>query len=313
MKSLNIKIPNLIIFWIYSSTVFCQCDPISAFELIKGKWYPYPLVEGHSIYNADSTYDAYYYGEYAKAAIGLINVDTISPWEKGERGFFLSCKDDTLLLNSFYLKNYKNDTTATYILSLTETELIILSFKQKDGLRSHIDGVGLKYRNPDMGNVNTNINISGSVLKTQFLLKPEFQGYVVVMYDGVKIDKEENGNDEPLVISIPESGLAETNRKADPMAYAKKQLEFYYENNREKKIPIVPGLIRGLLSDTTHVKEYLSQFNENEVCVATFGYNQFSREKLNKKFGKDLKGNAEIYYVGPLKNVIGKSPKLVED
>ena len=300
-------------FWICSNTVFCQCDPVSAFELIKGKWYSSPLVEGHSIFNTDSSYDEFYYGDYAKAATGLTNVGTISPWEKRERGFFLSCKDDTLLLNSFYLKNYKKDTTVSYVLSLTEKELITLSFKKKKGLHSHIDGVASRYRSHDIGGENENINMSGNTRKTKFLLKPEFQGYVAVLYDGVKIGKEENENDKPFVISIPENGLAETNRKADPLSYAKKQLEFYCANNKKEKIPIVKGLIRGLLANTTLIKEYLSQFDENEVCVVTFGYNQFSREKLNKKFGKDLKGNAEIYYVGILKNIVGGFPELIED
>ncbi|HMO39006.1 MAG TPA: hypothetical protein PKC76_15185 [Saprospiraceae bacterium] len=40
---------------------------------------------------------------------------------------------------------------------------------------------------------------------------------------------------------------------------------------------------------------------------------KFARALINKKFGKDLKGNAEIYYVGKLKDMIGKTPAFIEE
>jgi len=304
---------SLFLFWLSFTSGTSQCDPLAAFELIQGRWHVSPFQEKYVCYNPDSTYDVFIYGDAAKIASGLTNVDTISPWGKGERGYFLSCSGDTLMLNSFYLKNWtQKDTSISYILSLSESELIRVNFKKKKGLEDHIDGVGLSYRDPDFDDISYNARNSDNLTKSKYFLKPGFQGYVVLLYGGGVI-MSAGGNEEPLVVRIPDDGLFETYRKADPVAFVKQQHEFYFENDLSKKLPIVHGVVRSMLSESTLVKEYLSQFDENEICVVPFGYNQFGREMLNKKFGKDLQGNAEIYYVGPLKEVMGKFPKLVEE
>ncbi len=61
------------------------------------------------------------------------------------------------------------------------------------------------------------------------------------------------------------------------------------------------------------VKAYLEHLDKEAIYVVPFGYNQFSREFINKKYQKDLKGNAEIYYVGKLKDMIGKTRDFMEN
>ncbi len=52
--------------------------------------------------------------------------------------------------------------------------------------------------------------------------------------------------------------------------------------------------------------------DNEKVYVLIRGYNQYARELLNQKYGIDLNGNIEMYYVDTLKHIkkFVRKPKL---
>lgn len=288
-----------------------QCDTKASDRLLHGKWYSSDLIEGFTCFNSNSTQDTYYYGESAKAISGFASIDTITPWSIGERSYSLGCKGDTLLLKSFYNNNGSmgKDTGVSYILSLTDTEMIIMSYKQKKGIENHIDGVGL-LRKDNIFDYKTSTTLSGDFCK-KYILNAGFEGYVVINYDSSSNSIVDNNTSSNKAFFIPESGLLITNEPLNPVEFVKNRFSFSYANDINMSLPIIDKIVKSdIYVKTKLVENYLKNFSPNMICVVPLGYNEFSRGKINKKFGKDISGNTEIFYIGPLGNITGKSPEF---
>lgn len=84
-------------------------------------------------------------------------------------------------------------------------------------------------------------------------------------------------------------------------------MKFYYEDNNKdlQEIEVYWGKQYISAVEADSVK---TNFDMNSVYINPLGYNQNPRDWLNKVFGKEIKGNIEMFKNDTLKNMI----KIVE-
>lgn len=300
------------------SSLYAQQDLSAYYKMLHGEWKSWGLGDASAFYRPDSIIDIYLYGEVARAATAFqVEVDTISPWKPGERKYALDFQNDTLMIRTYPANEgfFEEQQYPSQILVLNDSVKISVSLKRGKGIKDHIDGVGMNYK--FRGTVKSPLySYPEDDLKAKFILPDGFAGYIVIMYDQEGITNATLDELGRRILHIPASGLLETNYKVDPIIFATRQYAFYYNKQNKgqlERLPLVWVSLSGLIAQTSFAKEYLQHFDPEAICVMPFGYNQFARGLINKKFGKDLKGNAEMYYVGKLKDMIGKAPVFIEE
>jgi len=308
----------LIIVCLNFLPLHAQQEVSAYYKMLHGEWKSWGLGDAYTFYRSDSTIDTYLYGDMARAAMGFqVEVDTISPWKAGEMKYALEFQHDTLMMYTYSAKErfVKHQQSGSQILTLSDSVKISVSFKRAQGIKDHIDGISMDYK--FRGTVKSPLySYPEDDLKARFILPDGFIGYVVIIYDQEGISKDTLNEWGQRILHIPVSGLLETSHKIDPTIFATRRYAFYYDKQNKgqlERLPLVWGSLRGLIAQASFAKEYLQHFDPEATCVMPYGYNQFARELINKKYGKDLKGNAEMYYVGKLKDMIGKTPIFIEE
>ncbi len=302
------------IMFIGVNLIFAQKDLAHHYKLIYGKWGD---SNGYAEFLPDSTYNQYYFGELAKAVLNfqVEDIDTLTPWKHGEMGYYLSFEEDSLVIHYFPVRNIIKEEKKSYILLLNKDEKVSLTFKKGKGIDDHIDEVSYSRRFTEEQHP-VHSNFPEEEVNSKFIVPEGFTGYVVVVYNPDMQQAMQSGEMGKRIFEIPNDGLLETDFTADPVTFATQKYGFYYRKYNENELVRLPLINRSINSpimiQTTFIQEYLKQFNPNSMVVIPFGYNQIARNLLNKKFNKNIIGNAEIYYVGVLRDLIGNQPPFVE-
>ncbi|MEO0044572.1 MAG: hypothetical protein RL329_4020, partial [Bacteroidota bacterium] len=160
------------------------------------------------------------------------------------------------------------------------------------GINEHIDEFGFFYKqgtNPIQRDTNQTEIVD-------YLLPPHFIGAIRIAYNG---GRKKKGAQE-TIIKIPNSGLLEIESQEDIQNDARQNFRFYYQNGGDS--PQIP--LKKLDILRKYSEQELKEYNEKDVCVIAFGYNQASRPEINTLFGKEIIGNVAFYVVDTFKNLI---------
>ena len=198
-------------------------------------------------------------------------------------------------MDSLILYNEDNKLLVDFIYKIMDNKLLLINYKK----HHHIDEVSLLKRGKDSSSINKGINDSGL---TTLLFPKDFRGYVYICYNqelGEEKEFMENGNP---ILQIPSNGLLKTKLQEDPINFILGKFIFIETNSNRinKKTPFFffteyIGSLDKLLG---------KGFNMDSVYVCIYGYNQTSREEVNKVFQEPIDGNVLMLRVDTLKNMV---------
>ncbi|MBX2930246.1 MAG: hypothetical protein KF852_20615 [Saprospiraceae bacterium] len=299
----------IIIITIAPHFLFGQSILDTYYRYAIGEWKSPSLFDVKSVYRADSTIDVYYTGDAARKLFNFqIDIDTVSPWGPGEMAFMINLQDDTLLCCNIE-KMRINQPSCYRLLLLTDTMKVTISYKKGPLINDHIDGVKFSYKHV-VPQSDPLYHCPEDEICNRFLLEEDFTGLLVVLYQSPDLVTKRIDPIEQRTFHVPSNGLLETLHAADPISFAMRGNAFYYADKNGTPVKRLSLMLREILSpgvlQLEKVNNYLSRFDPDEVYVVPLGYNQMARQLLNERFGKELIGNAEMYQVGRLKDLITK-------
>lgn len=136
------------------------------------------------------------------------------------------------------------------------------------------------------------------------ILPPKYIGAVYINYNQQTGQPKEFGVQGGAIIHVPSNGVLKTQLSANPIGYIEGSFSFREKTN---------GLARNVKQlkffnfnkYTGELDKLINQgFNLDSVYVCIYGYNQTSREEINKVFGEPIKDNVLMFRVDTLKNLI---------
>jgi hypothetical protein len=157
--------------------------------------------------------------------------------------------------------------------------------------------------------------INQPIIHSIFYLPDSYTGYAWVAMaqpDGKPTEKDVQGRE---VFHIPESGLLLTQSKPMPTALAKREFAFYFVNNGgdvREEISVLSHDCVSFFKKQEFSGEQINEygFDYDQIYVYYYRYNNPSREKINKFFEKDIKGQVFWFRVDTLKNLLKIEPML---
>lgn len=152
-------------------------------------------------------------------------------------------------------------------------------------------------------------------IQSKFYLPDGYTGYAWVAMAQSDGDPAEYDRDGRRILKIPESGLLLTQSKPMPTALAKREFAFYYQMNdglANDVIPVLPSNCLFYFTKSNLSEEQLIDygFNPNQIYVHYYRYNNPPREKLNKLFETEIKGQVFWFRVDTLRNLLKSEPMI---
>ncbi len=214
--------------------------------------------------------------------------------------------DDTELLVSYPYLLKKQDHQPCFILRLDNLidvhiydysrYMVFLNFKVGN-LSDHIDEVGLFTREK---NYRDSLDFSNEP-KLDIQLPEHYTGRVFIAYsqptdDGALPEKTAGST----MLKVNPNGLLRTSAPEDPVVFARRNEVFRYAASGQELPVLYAGFSR---SDQANIPSIKAE----DICVLSLGFNQFDRSSsLNKKFGREIRGNVGCYLVDTYANLVKK-------
>jgi len=148
-----------------------------------------------------------------------------------------------------------------------------------------------------------------SKVSTVFVLPDGFRGYSWVAIEQPNGKAPEKDSEGRPIIEIPENGVLETKASVTPVALAKRELGFYFREDRDNKqgrIPHISDNCRQLFVSKNLTDEEIvnSGYDPDQVYVYYYRYNNPGREEINKLFEKEITGQVFWFRVDTLRNLL---------
>lgn len=161
-------------------------------------------------------------------------------------------------------------------------------FKIGKGVETHIDEYILLVKETGRGDP---LRFDSGIPITKYILPNGFRGQVVIAYNqsqGVEPEYDLDGN---RIVRIPSNGLLETQFREDAFGTAGRRYRVYIEDSLAQNLLELP------VADKYDGKRRAS-FGALKTVVIMQGFNQATREDVNKAFHKSILGNTMMFFVG---------------
>lgn len=185
------------------------------------------------------------------------------------------------------IKNKNGELFSRDLVKFDKNKLIKVSFKEGKGINHHIDEYGILEKE---GSINLNEENKSSEKKVKYIFPNNIKGVILVAFNEPTGIEEEYDNDGNRIFRIPNNRVLKIKSPVDPFKLVERRAVFFYENE-------------GNLIEITPL-EIDKAYNSQELYISTKGYNQVERNRLNKAYNTDFKGNVEFFVIDTYENLL---------
>ncbi|MBW6479495.1 MAG: hypothetical protein K0B37_08715 [Bacteroidales bacterium] len=145
-------------------------------------------------------------------------------------------------------------------------------------------------------------------IRSIFYLPVGYAGYALVALDQHHGEPAEYDGEGRRILHMPESGLLLTHSEPMPLAMAKREFAFYFNDSDGKisvSLPLLPNSCITLFKNQNFTNEQIQEYgyDPDQIYVYYYRYNP-GRENINKLFGQEIKGQVFWFRVDTLWNLL---------
>jgi hypothetical protein len=197
--------------------------------------------------------------------------------------YFIQPDHDSLILNTQW--NF----SLGFKYQFVNNSLILWNEKSNTGkLKGHIDEVYTFVRKGQ-----DKQQLSAEFKKDIFKLPPNFTGFVYINYNQKGTGNNLIDGHNNRKIEVSNDGLVKTEFEESILPLALGLYEF------KSPIRTYSFFIQDLIEDSE-----ITSLKADSIYVCVYGYNQESREEINKLYGQEINGNVLMFRVDTLKNIM---------
>lgn len=160
------------------------------------------------------------------------------------------------------------------------------SFKELEGITAHIDEYGFQVRD----SVVQPRPFDEGLPITKFILPCGFHGHVTIAFNQINGVAPEYDTQANRIVRIPPNGLLKTQLKEDAFGVAARRFAFLIPDSTTEALVMLPSYDK---FENPYMRESLT----NTFGVFMQGFNQLSREDVNRLFGEPIVGNTLMFFV----------------